>query len=691
MRALAALLALAAALSTVSSATVTYRTELVKDLVPGADWGMPGSLTPVGATLFFAANDDRLWKSDGTTAGTTAVANVRPYDLTRVGNTLFFTGGDGELWRSDGTADGTAVVRDFGPNYPRQLTAVGDTLYFAADDGVHGYELWRSDGSLAGTTMVADIDPGAASSIAHDVYDHDFVDVGGTLFFMADGRLWKSDGTGTGTVAVEADGASHAGPAHAKPSTNMRCVGTWCYHAVIGGTLFYVGYDAEHGQELWRSDGTPAGTALVRDVAPGPAGGAPQNLTVVGDTLFFTADDGVHGAELWKTNGSTAGTALVADIDPGAAGSYPDRLTAAGGTLFFHLCDWQHNAQLWRSDGTPAGTRLVKSMNADSADDEPYDLTDFAGTLYFSVSDGSHGKELWRSDGTEAGTAMVADINPGAASASPMRLTAYNGALFFSADDGVHGPELWKATAAGVAAPTIESFSPSSGPAGTTVRVSGNGLVGATTVKLSGSSVGFDVASATSLTFVVPGAATTGTIAVTTPAGTATSSAAFVVVVAPAITGFSPAEGAVHATVRVSGSHLTGTTRVRLGAMSVPFAVASDRLVTFTVPPGAADGPISVTNAAGSATTVGSFHLLAAPSIASFSPTSGPVGTPVTITGSNLAQVVGVRLGSVVTVPTVRTDSEVVFAVPPGASSGRITLLAPGGAVTSIGSFTVGS
>ena len=95
-------------------------------------------------------------------------------------------------------------------------------------------------------------------------------------------------------------------------------------------------------QELWKSDGTAAGTVLVKDINPGSASSEPSNLTNVNGTLFFTADDGAHGIELWKSDGTAAGTVLVKDINPGSAGSDPPRLTNVNGTLFFSANDGTH-------------------------------------------------------------------------------------------------------------------------------------------------------------------------------------------------------------------------------------------------------------------------------------------------------------------------------------------------------------
>jgi ELWxxDGT repeat protein len=107
------------------------------------------------------------------------------------------------------------------------------------------------------------------------------------------------------------------------------------YVETCGGLLFFVANDGEHGDELWRSDGTPTGTVMVRDIRPGVVGSAPANLKAVGGVVYFQANDGVNGEELWVTNGTADGTRLVADLVPGPGGSAPNQLVLAGNRLFF--------------------------------------------------------------------------------------------------------------------------------------------------------------------------------------------------------------------------------------------------------------------------------------------------------------------------------------------------------------------
>src|SRR6185295_17872060 len=133
----------------------------------------------------------------------------------------------------------------------------------------------------------------------------------------------------------------------------------------VDGTLFFE-VNPNGLQELWKSDGTEAGTVSLMPVDSTTiyiSGSFDAQLTNVNGTLFFIAKDDAHGAELWKSDGTTAGTLMVADIIPGSAGSINGHLTNVGGTLFFGATDGIHGVELWKSDGTAAGTVMVKDIN----------------------------------------------------------------------------------------------------------------------------------------------------------------------------------------------------------------------------------------------------------------------------------------------------------------------------------------
>lgn len=244
------------------------------------------------------------------------------------------------------------------------------------------------------------------------------------MFFTLNGELWKSDGTPAGTVSVAANFNWQ----------NLTVVGTRLYLTALNKVV-------GTGQELFWYEGgifTSAG-----DINPGPSSSNPTNLTNVGGALFFSAKDGTNGFELWKHAGSGAST-LVSDINPGAGSSNPINLTDVNGLLFFVANNGTNGDELWQSDGTPTGTLLVKDIFAGVGSSAPDDLTKLNGTLIFSAFNAGSGRELWRSDGTLAGTVQILDIIPGSIGSAPqgMRKVLANRVIFAASSDSA-GSELW--------------------------------------------------------------------------------------------------------------------------------------------------------------------------------------------------------------------------------------------------------
>lgn len=286
-----------------------------------------------------------------------------------------------------------------------------------------------------------------------------------------------------GVIRVKdiAPGPASSNPGAASPVTPGCCI-------AVGDSVFFGADGTEFGsprRELWRSDGTVAGTHLVKAISRGPLITAPAWLTAVGDTLLFVAFDSATGRELWRSDGTEDGTMLVKDIRPGIDpesgrggtllpySSEAHSLVRVGDRLLFVANDGVHGPELWRSDGAEAGTTLVKDIRpgAESSGIEPrFDIREMLAVgdwLYFVADDGVHGRELWRSDGTEDGTVQVSDINPGSGSSSPRWLATFGDDLYFVADDGARGFELWRTdgTEAGTALaadlrPGAESASP---------------------------------------------------------------------------------------------------------------------------------------------------------------------------------------------------------------------------------------
>ncbi|MEX0711954.1 MAG: ELWxxDGT repeat protein, partial [Pirellulales bacterium] len=181
--------------------------------------------------------------------------------------------------------------------------------------------------------------------------------------------------------------------------------------------LFFTANDGVVGRELWVTDGTEAGTMLVKDLTPGTTGSGPSNLTEAGGKLFFSQFRSGNGEELWVSDGTAAGTNQVRDIFPGNCGFFtcsgdPRELVEMDDTLYFRG-NSSLGPELWKSDGTFDGTVLVKDINEGSEESFPSSLINVGGTLMFFADGPETGFELWKSDGSEAGTVFVKDINPG--------------------------------------------------------------------------------------------------------------------------------------------------------------------------------------------------------------------------------------------------------------------------------------
>jgi uncharacterized repeat protein (TIGR03803 family) len=224
------------------------------------------------------------------------------------------------------------------------------------------------------------------------------------------------------------------------------------------------------------------------------------------------------------------------------------------------------------------------------------------------------------------------------------------------------------------------------GKVGTTVDILGEGFTGATGVTFDGVKATFDNVSNTFLTAIVPTGALTGSVTVTTFTSTYKSSAIFKVT--PQFTSFSPAAGAVGSTVTMTGVSLTQTSSVTIGGLAATFKVVSDKEVTAVVPAGAKNAQNIVITTAGGSASKGPFAV--EPKIASFTPTSGPAGTEVKISGTTLTGTSKVTFDGVeATSFEVINDSQVDVVVPSGAKTGTIQVTTPGGTATSTTSFTV--
>lgn len=288
-----------------------------------------------------------------------------------------------------------------------------------------------------------------------------------------------------GTATSDAPPPVDAGPSPDAPPPPVTATCSRVY------PVLFTADDGAHGRELWRTDGTPEGTALFADVLPGAAGSYPRNLgfaagafwfathddfgvgalwrvpdgasapevvlellvplsngpaafvETAGGVLFHIHEGGGPSARLFVTDGTTAGTIEIATI-PG--GEPRGHAVLGGVAYFFATAPGPTGMGLWRSDGTEAGTALVTPVQL--AGPAPT-LAVLGGALYFpQVALGSATEpvkyQLWRSDGTAAGTTLVAAVPSPTANASLASAVTAGDQLFFHVQTAEHGDEVWR-------------------------------------------------------------------------------------------------------------------------------------------------------------------------------------------------------------------------------------------------------
>ncbi len=445
------------------------RTLLLKSYDAGT--GYFDYLTPGNALLYFISRDsngNELWKTNGTPAGTTLVKDIYagttssyPADLTYFKNKLYFNAASKkagtELWQSYGTAGSTSQVAEInqvassssGPNYYGGSasgnvagSAIGNTLYFNAYRPETGNELYQSDGTGPGTVLKSDLVAGENGSypmnftkkhgavyfiasvvdsvnnysytifktdsagnttpktflskgfiISYDVADNGLVYYILYSFLTGKYELWRGDGTLPGNFML----------------TDKLASFNYTYTVkTLGNKAFFSAAD-ENGTELWSSNGTIAGTKIVRDINTGSNSGNPYSLYVYKNNIYFGADNGA-GIALWRSNGTAVGTLKIKTIQPYGLSNngidYNNYFCLANGELYMNAYTSSTGAELWKTNGTGAGTVLVKDITGDATDGNPSFLTDVNGSVFFSVAN----SQLWKSDGTAATTALVKNI-----------------------------------------------------------------------------------------------------------------------------------------------------------------------------------------------------------------------------------------------------------------------------------------
>ncbi|HUR15814.1 MAG TPA: hypothetical protein VMZ33_00895 [Candidatus Limnocylindrales bacterium] len=369
-------------------------THIVKDIRAGAKSSSPAALTVMGGKVYFGANGGgglgrELWVSDGTPVGTHIVRDVipgstssDPRQLVAVGTRLFFRAKSPasptrtELWATYGMAQGTLKIPVNTGDDAAQLTRVGSQLFFISSEAPNGpFEPeWTlrvvrpgANTSVRLAQLPECADPSSSSNGCHVDCGNEFCEasnemtaVGNLLFFVTDtDRLWRSDGTRAGTFKLVRLGGCNL-------ASGVPCAKSF---TDVNGTLFYVTprivfsnaiNDYEHvGTELWKSDGTVAGTAAVEVFGPyqpwywsAPCPNCYYGSYLVGASAAFGGQyyfQGPDGA-LWRSDGTDPGTTRACLGDDPCAYWAPARFAVSGGKLFMTADDFATGRELWRFD-----------------------------------------------------------------------------------------------------------------------------------------------------------------------------------------------------------------------------------------------------------------------------------------------------------------------------------------------------
>jgi ELWxxDGT repeat protein len=306
-----------------------------------------------------------------------------------------------EPWVTDGRRGGTRALGDLAPgrfgvppgsfansSYPDLMTRVGDYVYFRASVE-DSSSLWRTRGTPAST------EPAAATG----ALPLDLTAVGTRLFFHAAVEtaverrtdLFVHDSVSGSVTRVEADGLDASRPV---ASASFR------------GRLAQVRFAAASApRELWLSDGTSGGTYRATEL---PAVLTTPRVPIVAafggpmpsasGRLFFVADTPETGWELWTTDGTEAGTHLLRDIFPGPASSEPSDLRVIDGFLVFSAISPEEGRELWRSDGTEEGTVLLAAVEPGPRGSHPTDAVALDDRILVSATRSDTGRELFAVD-----------------------------------------------------------------------------------------------------------------------------------------------------------------------------------------------------------------------------------------------------------------------------------------------------
>ena len=286
-------------------------------------------------------------------------------------------------------------------------------LFFYLGTGTPS-KLCITDGTDAGTRYLADIGTGTIHKI---IPAKDFVYIITTAIISPSPytlryEMWKSDGTAAGTVLIrvlpDVVGITNGG----QFTSNVQST----FNYSLDGTtnkMYFSTFDAANGNELWVSDGTTAGTSLLKDIKPGVGGSFPWGFMKIGNEVFFNCMEVGLERKLWKTDGTPVGTVRVSVPEPFFIVN--GNISKLGSKMLFFANNTTDGFEPYVSDGTTAGTFMLGNFNTTTTNSGnsllPYvdeaNLVSNSKYCFLVLHNGTD-SSLYRTDGTPAGTIRVA-------------------------------------------------------------------------------------------------------------------------------------------------------------------------------------------------------------------------------------------------------------------------------------------
>ena len=304
-------------------------------------------------------------------------------------------------------------INTAGSSSPRDFIISNDKLFFIAQDASSYNSLWVTLGTDATTTNVGPF--GGISNSMQELQNYN-----NKIYFSYNDGIngqepWVSDGTMAGTIMLK---DAYAGSTSSNPKN----------FTVANNKLFFLANNTNGIQRLYGSDGTAANTIVLKDNIVYGFNGE-RALAVLNGFVYFESDDGSgSGYGLWKSDGTVVGTTLVKGgiVMANINGNSP----VINNKMYFNVNDNINGGELWVTDGTGVGTQLVKNISAAGSGD-PMNFQVYHNKIYFSARDEINGEELWVTDGTPGGTQLVKDVVVGINGSQPRAITVYNDTLYF--------------------------------------------------------------------------------------------------------------------------------------------------------------------------------------------------------------------------------------------------------------------